>query len=270
MRPVAYAPVRRSLERHPSKPRHPHTGPLGPVRAVRECISPGRMVLCVHRVWRILLAPHFVLRVCMLPVAPQAGGSPDTGRYVDWMLGGYGVNSDGGARMLGVLGSARHSNPYRSCAPLLLAGSRLAAESAQDEEMQSCATPLPARAPTPARAGLPATCRNPCGYAVSVHPMWDPHSRVTIRRPVLESVPCTCRNRCGSRPRTGPWRSLGFGPNAARAQRPPRRLRRPRAALPFGPPYPVAFGLRFASPSSSGPLSLLLRAGPTPEHCPWS
>ena len=183
MRPVAYAPVRRSLERHPSKPRHPHTGPLGPVRAVRECISPGRMVLCVHRVWRILLAPHFVLRVCMLPVAPQAGGSPDTGRYVDWMLGGYGVNSDGGARMLGVLGSARHSNPYRSCAPLLLAGSRLAAERHRTEKCRVALRPYPHVRQRPRgqacqqRAEIHADMRSPstrCGILILVSPSVGP------------------------------------------------------------------------------------------------
>ena len=86
-------------------------------------------------------------------------------------------------------------------------------------------------------------------------------------RPVVESVPCTCRSRCGSRPRTGPWRSLGFGPNAARAAATSAPPAPPARRPPLWSAYPVAFGLRSCQPvvvRSSVPL----RAGPTPEHCP--
>ena len=96
------------VERHPSN--SPCDSLATSSHRSAESLSVLSVILSVRarlshrsRYGRILSAPLFVLRVCMLPVAPQAGGSPDTGRYVDWMLGGYGENSDGGARMLGVL-----------------------------------------------------------------------------------------------------------------------------------------------------------------------
>jgi hypothetical protein len=207
----------------------------------------------------------------MLPVAPGTQGDPLT-PVGNWnrMLGGYGVNSDGGARILGSAGSALTPYPHRFVHSRSRASSRLAAESAQDAETQGSRYALtPHVRQRPRGQALPATCRKPCGYAVSVHPMWVILILVSPSfRPVVESVPCTCRSRCGSRPRTGPWRSLGFGPNAACAQRPPSRLRPRAPPSPLVRPILSPSACATASPSSFGPPSLPLRAGPTPEHCP--
>ena len=214
-----------------------------------------------YRYWRILSAPLFVLRVCMLPVAPGTQGDPLT-PVGNWnrMLGGYGVNSDGGARILGSAGSALTPYPHRFVHSRSRASSRLAAESAQDAETQGSRYALtPHVRQRPRGQALPATCRKPCGYAVSVHPMWvililvSPSFRPVVGRRCLAPVVVGAVRAPG--PGHGvPWVS-GPTPRAAAATSAPPAppARRP----PLWSAYPVASVCAPASPSSSGPPSLL-------------